>query len=110
MKRCVRAIVLFAVPFLVTFSGYAATSAREAERLVSTYFLCYIGFCGGTSHAIERRTYWEVPVFVGESAARSGSVRVEKSTGMLSYSYSGRSYPTVSPAQLEHCNEREWHE
>lgn len=103
MKRRIMLLLCAAASALIGSRAHAAVSAAQARELATTYFLCYVGFCGGTEEAIEREAYWEVPFFIGEAAATSGSIHVDKRSGMLSYSYGGQSYPTVTPAQLERC-------
>jgi len=76
-------------------------SGNEAQRLASRYSLCVVGMgCGGVGDPILRGTSWEVPVLFGFAGAPHGSIHVDKASGLISYSYSGRIYPTLSPKQL----------
>ena len=76
-------------------------TAREAQRLASTYSLCVVGMgCGGVGDPILHGTSWEVPVLFGFAGTPHGSIHVDKASGFISYSYGGRVYPTLSPKQL----------
>jgi hypothetical protein len=76
-------------------------SATRARRLASDYMLCYIGGCGGVEEPIAHGDYWEIPIRVGIVGAREGAIHVDRRTGVLSYSWNGKSQPTVSPEQLK---------
>lgn len=76
-------------------------SARDAWRLASSYSLCVVGMgCGGVGTPILHGTSWEVPVLFGFAGTPHGSIRVNKASGFVSYSYGGRIYPTLSPKQV----------
>jgi hypothetical protein len=76
-------------------------SAREAQRLASSYSLCVVGMgCGGVGTPTLHGTSWEVPVLFGFAATPHGSIHVDKASGFVSYSYAGRVYPTLSRKQL----------
>jgi hypothetical protein len=73
-------------------------SAREAQRLASSYSLCVVGIgCGGVGDPTLYGTSWEVPVLFGFASTPHGSIHIDKTSGFISYSYSGRVYPTLSP-------------
>jgi hypothetical protein len=76
-------------------------SAREAQRLASSYSLCVVGMgCGGVGAPVLRGTSWEVPVLFGFAGTPHGSIQVDKASGFISYTYGGRVYPRLSPKQL----------
>ena len=76
-------------------------SAREAQRLASSYSLCVVGMgCGGVGTPALHGTSWQVPVLFGFAGTPHGSIHVDKASGLISYSYGGRVYPTLSPKQL----------
>jgi hypothetical protein len=75
-------------------------SAREARRLASTYMLCHVSGCGGTKEPIARSSFWEVPVLFGYAGSPHGSIHVDRAIGLITYSYAGHRYPTVSTKQL----------
>jgi hypothetical protein len=99
MKR----IAIFAA---LTFGAFLSLrageiSAREAQRLASSYSLCVVGMgCGGVGTPTLHGTSWEVPVLFGFAGTPHGSIHVDKASGFVSYSYGGRVYPTLSPKQL----------
>ena len=95
--------ILTFVPVLAACGGSVQAgdiSAREARRLASTYMLCYITGCGGTKEPLARGNVWEIPLLFGFAGTPHGVIRVDKATGIVSYSYAGQHYPTVSPKQL----------
>ena len=95
-----------AIVAALTFGGLlplraSDISAREAQRLASSYSLCVVGVgCGGVGIPILHGTSWEVPVLFGFAGTPHGSIHVDKASGFISYSYGGRIYPTLSAKQL----------
>jgi hypothetical protein len=75
-------------------------SAAEAARLAGTYMLFHISGCGWTGPPVARSDHWEVPVFVGIAGKPSGAIHVDRHAGTLSYTWHGKSGPTLTPKQL----------
>jgi hypothetical protein len=101
MKHNVKALIATALSYGLAIPLQADDiSAREAWRLASTYMLCHVSGCGGTKEPVARGTFWEVPVLFGYAGSPHGSIHIDRATGLITYSYAGHRYPTVSPKQL----------
>jgi len=84
-------VTVFALIALFTWAlAFAADSDMtqdRAQEVANYYFARYfpdIG-CGGAMRPTLRGDYWESVVAVGEDASPSGTIRVYRSTGMVSY-------------------------
>ena len=75
-------------------------SADRAWRLASTYMMLHISGCGGIKQPIAHRAYWELPVAYGRAGTPRGEVRVDRATEVVSYSFMGQHYPTLTPKQV----------
>jgi len=102
MRALVAAISLTLVTGCATYE--ANVNAREAGRLASIYSfsVLHIG-CGGVGAPVVRGDHWEVPVLAGIAVNPQhpqGWIHVEKSNGVISYTYEGKEYPTLTPGEL----------
>lgn len=78
--------------------------ARDAGRLASGYMFAVLNIgCGGVGAPVLRGDHWEVPLYAGLAGNPqhpNGWIHVDRSSGVVSYSYEGRVYPTLTPKEL----------
>jgi len=94
MNRSVKAAVAVVIASSLSLSRADDISADQARRLASTYMMLHISGCGGIKQPIAHRAYWELPVAYGRAGTPRGAVRVDRATGIVSYSFMGQRYTT----------------
>jgi hypothetical protein len=72
-------------------------SADRAWHLGQTYYMRYLGGCGGVGTVVQRGEYWLAPVHFGYAGTFHGYIRVDRRTGIASYGW----HPTVSAQSLD---------
>jgi len=81
----------------------AEITQNHAQEVANYYFARYfpdIG-CGGARRPTLRGDYWESVVAIGEGAEPSGTIRVHRSTGTVSYQGSLGHRPSDSAESLD---------
>jgi hypothetical protein len=89
--------VVIIVGLTLTAAAHAEPlSSSRAHDLATTYMMQYISLCGVVEEPVSHRTYWELPIRVGQGAEPAGAIRVDKWTGSVSYTH----HPTATPESL----------
>ena len=98
---------LVIVTAMLLYSAGLATgpdiTQDRAQELANYYFAHQfprIG-CGGAKRPTLRDDYWESPVAIGDGATPSGTIRVHRSTGAVSYQGPLGRRPSVSAESLD---------
>ena len=95
MSACVIALVHTIICSPVV--GADEISSDRAWHLAQTYYMRYLGGCGGVGAILSHRDHWLAPVHFGYAGTFRGYIRVDRQTGLVSYS----SHPTVSAQSLD---------
>ena len=84
------------------FAADAAISQYRAHQLATFYFARYFNTgCGGASEPKLRGEYWESTVRIGRAGTPSGTIRVHRHTGRVSYDRPFSLKPMVSAESLD---------
>jgi len=82
----------------------SGVTRAQANLLADTYFQIYLGQCGGAEPVQQTKGYWSAPVVVGYAGVRDGALRIDSSTGAVSY----RDKPTLHPKDFPRAFLREY--
>jgi hypothetical protein len=96
----VRGIFAVILWLAVPLSAHCDISAFEAQKLATTYMICHVTGCGGITEPVALGAYWNVPLRFGVAGTPRGAIRVDRTTGVVSYNYAGKHYPNRTPKQL----------
>ena len=86
MKATVLALIALLL-WQLAFAADGEMTQDRAQEVANYYFARYFPDtgCGGAKRPTLRGDYWESVVAVGEDALPSGTIRVHRSTGTVSY-------------------------